>query len=88
MTRVRFSTFLENPSVSWVNRRMPIGIVRFCRSTYDEEMCLRSGSPFSYLISVTRQFFAGLYLRASSPSAESYSWMICASSMPSRHRAA
>ena len=29
----RFSIFLENPLVSRVNRRMPILMVRFCRST-------------------------------------------------------
>jgi len=29
----KFSTVFENPSVSRVNRRMPVRMVRFCRST-------------------------------------------------------
>jgi hypothetical protein len=28
-----FSTFFENPLVSRVNRRIPIRMLRFCRST-------------------------------------------------------
>jgi hypothetical protein len=28
-----------------VNLRIDIRIVRFCRSTYDVEMCLASGAP-------------------------------------------
>ena len=40
-----FSTFFEKPLVRRVNRRIPIRIVRFCRSTIDVEMSDRSGLP-------------------------------------------
>jgi hypothetical protein len=38
-----FSTFLENPLVRRVNRRMPIRMVRFWRSTMDVEINAGSG---------------------------------------------
>src|SRR5687768_1636726 len=40
-----FSIFFEWAFVSRVNRRMPIRIVRFCRSTKLVLMCCRSGLP-------------------------------------------
>ena len=40
-----FSHFFENAFVSLVKRRIPIRMLRFCRSAYDVEMCSGSGSP-------------------------------------------
>jgi hypothetical protein len=41
----RFSSFLLNPFVNRVNRRIFIRIVKFCRSMYEVEISASSGSP-------------------------------------------
>ena len=40
-----FSSFFPKALVSRVKRRMPIRMLRFCRSTYDVLMCFGSGLP-------------------------------------------
>ena len=63
----RFSTFFEKPFVSLVKRRIPMRIVRFCRSTKLVEMCCCFGLP---TIEIARApiHSAGLYRASDSQS--------------------
>jgi hypothetical protein len=54
-----FSSFLLKAFVNRVNRRIPVLIVRFCRSMYEVLMCFESGLPIPTFFSQPMHF-AGL----------------------------
>jgi hypothetical protein len=56
----RFSSFLENPLVSRVKRRIATRMVRFWRSMNDVDMAHRCGSPL-IRIGITSAISEGLY---------------------------